>query len=160
MTEMIRVHKVRVALFFEADDVETFDVMLVGHPSTVASYPTVKKCKAVLVNYEDHSYMNPLLDEVSSKFFVFNAITNNFIRDLLAVKIIESCLTSEKEVKSALRVELGWGIIYDGEWKGDLRHGRGTQTWPDGCRYDGEWEEGKCEGSGTMHYPEGDIYSG
>ena len=26
-----------------------------------------------------------------------------------------------------------------GEWKGGMRHGRGTMKWPDGAKYDGEW---------------------
>jgi hypothetical protein len=32
------------------------------------------------------------------------------------------------------------GAVYNGEWKGGLRHGSGTMTWPDGARYEGQWE--------------------
>ena len=28
-------------------------------------------------------------------------------------------------------------VKYTGEWAGTLRHGKGTQIWPDGARYDG-----------------------
>ena len=28
-------------------------------------------------------------------------------------------------------------IRYKGEWSGAIRHGKGTQIWPDGTRYDG-----------------------
>ena len=31
------------------------------------------------------------------------------------------------------------GAIYTGQWKGGLRHGRGTMVWPDNARYEGEW---------------------
>jgi len=29
------------------------------------------------------------------------------------------------------------GAIYEGEWKGNVRDGFGTQIWPDGARYEG-----------------------
>ena len=29
------------------------------------------------------------------------------------------------------------GAVYEGEWKGNLRDGFGTQTWPDGAKYEG-----------------------
>ena len=31
------------------------------------------------------------------------------------------------------------GAIFTGEWKGGMRHGRGSMVWPDQARYDGEW---------------------
>ena len=31
------------------------------------------------------------------------------------------------------------GAIYTGEWKGGLRHGRGSMVWADNARYEGEW---------------------
>lgn len=34
------------------------------------------------------------------------------------------------------------GAIYDGEWSGGFRHGRGVMTWPDGAVYSGEWRDG------------------
>ena len=32
------------------------------------------------------------------------------------------------------------GAVYDGTWKGGLRHGIGTMKWPDGASYTGKWE--------------------
>jgi len=29
------------------------------------------------------------------------------------------------------------GAIFNGQWKGGLRHGNGTMTWADGARYEG-----------------------
>lgn len=31
------------------------------------------------------------------------------------------------------------GAVYNGEWKGGLRHGKGTMKWPDAASYEGEW---------------------
>ena len=31
------------------------------------------------------------------------------------------------------------GAIYTGQWKGGLRHGRGSMVWTDNARYEGEW---------------------
>ncbi|MGB1591776.1 MAG: membrane-binding protein, partial [Promethearchaeia archaeon] len=32
--------------------------------------------------------------------------------------------------------------FYNGEWKNDLPHGKGTCTWSDGNVYEGEWKNG------------------
>ena len=34
------------------------------------------------------------------------------------------------------------GAVYNGQWKGNLRHGNGTMTWADGAVYEGEWDHG------------------
>ena len=33
------------------------------------------------------------------------------------------------------------GDIYDGEWKDDKQHGKGTFKWPHGDMYEGEWKD-------------------
>ena len=38
------------------------------------------------------------------------------------------------------------GMVYDGEWKNDLRHGFGVLTWPDGRKYEGDYKEGLKDG--------------
>ena len=55
------------------------------------------------------------------------------------------------------------GAVYTGQWlKGeeDIRHGQGTQVWPDGAKYDGQWELGKASGKGVFTHTKGEIYSG
>jgi hypothetical protein len=32
------------------------------------------------------------------------------------------------------------GAVYQGEWKGGMRHGLGKIMWPDGASYEGEWQ--------------------
>lgn len=41
------------------------------------------------------------------------------------------------------------GTVYKGEWKGNLKHGFGTQIWANGNKYEGEWERGMRHGHGT-----------
>ncbi len=31
------------------------------------------------------------------------------------------------------------GAVFNGEWLGGFRHGKGTMKWPDGAMYEGEW---------------------
>jgi len=38
--------------------------------------------------------------------------------------------------------------VYDGEWKGGFRDGKGSMTWPDGAKYVGEWSMNKACGRG------------
>ena len=32
------------------------------------------------------------------------------------------------------------GAVYDGQWKGGLRHGYGIMTWTDNARFEGNWQ--------------------
>ncbi|KAI8809478.1 hypothetical protein BJ742DRAFT_805239 [Cladochytrium replicatum] len=50
--------------------------------------------------------------------------------------------------------------IYAGEWKDDMRHGKGTFYYADGSYYDGRWEDDMREGWGKMYYPDGTVYEG
>ena len=34
-------------------------------------------------------------------------------------------------------MEFGKGLIYEGEWRDDLRNGKGNNTWLDGSTYEG-----------------------
>ena len=55
------------------------------------------------------------------------------------------------------------GDMYDGEWREDKRHGKGTVTYApadDGSteKYVGDWVEGKMHGLGRYEYADGGIY--
>jgi hypothetical protein len=44
----------------------------------------------------------------------------------------------------------------DGEWRRDLRHGRGTAVFTSGLRYEGDWRDDKAHGHGAAVYANGD----
>jgi hypothetical protein len=52
------------------------------------------------------------------------------------------------------------GTMYEGEWKRNKEHGRGTLMTADRKRvvYKGEWERGRMHGQGVYYYNEGDHY--
>jgi hypothetical protein len=53
------------------------------------------------------------------------------------------------------------GAKYEGEWCNNLRHGRGTFLWADGLSsYEGQWVEDKRHGSGRMQLANGLCYEG
>ena len=52
------------------------------------------------------------------------------------------------------------GAVYNGEWKGGMRHGKGTMEWSDGGSYEGEWQYNQACGEGTFHHASGDFYKG
>ena len=52
------------------------------------------------------------------------------------------------------------GKIYIGEWKNDLRNGKGVETWNDGERFVGNFKNDKREGYGIYYFSNGDIYEG
>ena len=49
---------------------------------------------------------------------------------------------------------------YQGEFKDDKRHGRGTCIFPDGSRYTGEWHSGLLSGDGRFEHTNGDVFVG
>jgi len=50
--------------------------------------------------------------------------------------------------------------MYIGEWKYDMKHGKGTYTWDSGTKYVGEWKYDKSHGQGTYTYASGSKYVG
>jgi len=52
---------------------------------------------------------------------------------------------------------------YQGEWKADMQHGKGKQTWPDGRVYEGQYDSGRFSGRGRMEWKKEDgklVYDG
>ena len=49
---------------------------------------------------------------------------------------------------------------YIGEWKDNLKEGKGKEFWPDGTYYEGEYRNGKKWGEGKLKLPDGSIYNG
>lgn len=53
------------------------------------------------------------------------------------------------------------GSTYEGTLNAEkLKHGYGTQIWPDNAKYVGEWIDGKAEGKGTFYHSNGDVFEG
>jgi len=52
------------------------------------------------------------------------------------------------------------GATYNGEWRGNTRHGSGRQDWLEGASYEGCWAEDKPHGRGRFTHENGDIYIG
>ncbi|CAD8170427.1 unnamed protein product [Paramecium octaurelia] len=50
--------------------------------------------------------------------------------------------------------------MYNGQWLGKERHGKGIQTWPDGALYDGEWQHNKAYGKGIFRHADKIEYEG
>lgn len=53
------------------------------------------------------------------------------------------------------------GAVYRGQIKQNgERHGYGIQIWPDGSKYEGNWRDDIRQGRGRLTNAEGDIYDG
>lgn len=52
------------------------------------------------------------------------------------------------------------GSIYNGEWRGGFRQGKGSMIWADGAQYEGEWNMGRAYGTGKFTHSKGEIYDG
>ena len=49
---------------------------------------------------------------------------------------------------------------YEGEFRNDVMHGKGSYTYPSGASYSGDWADGKYSGHGTYQWPDGSFYQG
>lgn len=59
------------------------------------------------------------------------------------------------------------GDVYEGEWRDDMRNGKGVMDHSDGTRCEGDWvndlpctKSKAAERLGTVTYPNGDRYVG
>jgi len=52
------------------------------------------------------------------------------------------------------------GATYLGEWKGNMRHGMGKQTWVDGASFTGQWRDNYVSGVGEFQHADGDVFIG
>ena len=52
------------------------------------------------------------------------------------------------------------GAKYIGDWKNDIREGKGVYFWDGLNRYEGDFKNDFIEGKGKMYYDNGDICDG
>jgi aminopeptidase N len=81
----LRLHKIKVAFFTEKFEVDVIDVLILPQNETVAHYDGSKGYKAVLLNFEDHTFAKNIIDPVSLDFFINNI---NSIGDILSRTLI------------------------------------------------------------------------
>ena len=92
---------------------------------------------------------------------------NNYLSNPKKMTIVLPSI-DENEVRDVDKREEADGIIYSGQMKiiiegGEerwLKHGFGTQLWPDLTKYVGDWRDDFATGRGTFYYKNGDIYIG
>ena len=69
-------------------------------------------------------------------------------------------LKNERKIKNLETIVYANGDIYEGEWKNDLREGRGVLKFSNGDFYEGEWKNDLREGRGVLKFSNGDNYEG
>eukprot|EP00392_Amoebophrya_sp_AT5.2_P011005 g11080.t1 len=70
------------------------------------------------------------------------------------------CGQFERNLCHGVGVFIHEQTIYYGEWRQDLQHGHGVETWGEGSRYEGEFEKGEKHGHGTYTWADGSSYEG
>ena len=50
--------------------------------------------------------------------------------------------------------------VYEGQWLGGFRHGKGKMIFNDQAVYEGDWFLGKANGHGKFTHQHGEIYEG
>ena len=81
----LRLHKIKVALFRENLEIDVLETLVLPKSETVLAYDGCKGYKAILLNFEDHTFAKNIIDPASLSFFIKNI---NSIRDLLSRTLI------------------------------------------------------------------------
>ena len=69
---------------------------------------------------------------------------------------------SQAVLEEVTDLQLQDGSVYSGQvvQGTQIRHGKGTQVFPDGAQYVGEWMNNMVEGQGTFYHVNGDVFEG
>jgi len=86
--------------------------------------------------------------------------TSYFNREVKETLTMSSSAASSSFLERRAPVNFKTGAVYDGQWRGRMRHGQGRQTWADGTSYVGEWKDNQAEGKGCFLHNNGDKYIG
>ena len=57
-------------------------------------------------------------------------------------------------------MEFRYDMGYTGEWKDDMKHGKGIFRWDNGMSYEGDWVENRRNGQGVFKWPNGQVFDG
>lgn len=82
------------------------------------------------------------------------------LAELMETSTMPHASVNSKQREKRPKYQYQSGAIYDGQWFGLVRDGKGTQTWPDGAYYIGEWKDNKACGQGRFQHVDGDVYAG
>ena len=75
---------------------------------------------------------------------------------LLSLEVFTGLYQNDKRVSG--KMVYANGEIYEGEFNGDIRHGKGIMTSVKGDIYEGTFESGLKNGMGILKLVNGDIY--
>lgn len=81
----LRLHKIKIGLFQENFDVDVIEALVFPKNETVVEYNGSKQYKAILLNFEDHTFAKNVIDPISLDFFVKGI---NSIKDILSRTLI------------------------------------------------------------------------
>ena len=66
----------------------------------------------------------------------------------------------ERRIEAIRSYKYETGGVYEGFWKGNMRHRQGKMRWPNGASYEGSWEYNQASGKGKFTEPGGGLYDG
>lgn len=66
----------------------------------------------------------------------------------------------QQEIEGDSGTEFDQSVLYEGEWKGDKKHGEGKETMGDGSVYEGQFRDNMRNGEGTYTFADGSEYVG
>ncbi|CAD8081253.1 unnamed protein product [Paramecium sonneborni] len=85
----LRIHKIKIGLFCDDGTIDCIDTVIKATEENVVIYNGSKGYRAILLNYEDQSFVKVLLDKESTKYFSQNLQS---VKDILTRTLIYRAL--------------------------------------------------------------------
>jgi len=99
-------------------------------------------------DYADQQTMAQMSEEDDADLIDSMQSGGYFERDLGELRRIAKM---PKKMEDGVCVSFKSGAKYTGQWKENMRHGKGTMVWSDGAMYEGEWEKKLCGWKREVH---------
>lgn len=113
----LRPHKIKIALFKEDLSHDEIETLLYPQEVNEVAYDGSKNYRAVLLNYEDHTFAKNNIDQTSRQFFADNL---DKIQDVLSRTLVwRSFFDMVKDAKITSRDYLGFVVKNIGQEKSD-----------------------------------------
>lgn len=134
-----------------------------GAREAPAKKEKMSKMKTKGMTAEQQLSCSILTENASAKGAEFNFKVAMTFGDV-SPEIADARAVSETEMKKPRETrdkhKYDNGAVYSGEWRGNIRDGKGVMTWPDKSKYEGQWHADHAHGTGKFVYSNGDIYDG
>ena len=144
---------------------ETGDFTLLKNYSNNNDYLTkiVSELENIITELNSKKKIEIIIPQIKTLITTVNNIIETNKKDFDTVKNFVENMNVPKSLNNddvVFKTKVYDDGKYVGEFKNELREGKGAMFWFDGVKYEGNWKNDKTEGKGVIYYTDGARYEG